>query len=49
MGFVFKRRLVRVGGSIACPIPSEILKELGWKETDEVTVDFVDNKVVISK
>lgn len=42
------RKLTKLGGhSIAVTIPIEIIRELGWREKQNVTVKKVGNKLVI--
>ena len=42
-----KRRLIRHGGSIGITLPSQFLKEKGWKVGDKVAVVFDDVAVIV--
>jgi antitoxin component of MazEF toxin-antitoxin module len=47
--FSYKRRLFRIGNSLAVTIPFLFTKAHGLKEGDEVVVDLYPEKVEITK
>jgi antitoxin component of MazEF toxin-antitoxin module len=47
--FSYKRRLFRIGNSLAVTIPFLFTKAHGLKEGDEVVVDLYPEKIEITK
>jgi bifunctional DNA-binding transcriptional regulator/antitoxin component of YhaV-PrlF toxin-antitoxin module len=36
-------------GDLLVPIPKEMLEELGWTEGQEVDMEWVDGKIIVTK
>jgi len=45
----FRRKLVKIGGSLRLTIPKEIADGLDWKPGDQITLEVTDSKVVLVK
>lgn len=42
-------QIKRWGNSAAVRIPNSVLQQLGWSEGDEIQLEVIDNKLVLSK
>lgn len=45
----FERKVTKIGNSIGITLPSEILKQVGLAQGDDVRVEVKDGKIILQK